>query len=29
LLRCMSPLLALSGQIEMSVVCPLSGVKRT
>jgi len=29
MLRCMSPLLAQSRQIEMSAVCPLWGVKRT
>ena len=29
LLRCMSPLLAQSGQTEPTAVCPLSGAKRT
>src|SRR5262249_27674688 len=27
--RCVSPLLALSGHAELSAICPLSGVKRT
>jgi hypothetical protein len=29
LLRCMSPLMALSGHGKTSAVCPLLGVKRT
>jgi hypothetical protein len=28
LLRCMSPLLAFSGHLELHRTCPLSGVKR-